>query len=108
MLDLVDRDRTHFMNEPCNEKTSLQGFPLDWASSAKKTTVLTLSFQTDRYGQTVQTQIRLFLEQSIRVFTVCYSFCSFMTKYPEVWPHFFNFSKITAKFFESEKLGTLI
>ena len=39
-------------------------------------TVMTLSFWTDRSGQTVQTQIRLLLESSlIRVFTVCYSIC---------------------------------
>ena len=31
-------------------------------TSGAKTTVMILNFQTDRSGQTVQTQIRLFLE----------------------------------------------
>ena len=43
---------------------------------------LTLSFRTDRSGQTVQTQIRLLLEdQGLH----------FLTKYPDVWPLFLNF-----------------
>ena len=39
----------------------------------QKLSVMTLSFWTDRSGQTVQTQIRLLLEESLsRVPTVCY------------------------------------
>ena len=47
-------------------------------------TVMTLSFRTDRSGQTKQTQIRLLPKKSslIRVFTVCYSICTILTKYP--------------------------
>ena len=44
-------------------------------------TLMILSFRTDRSGQTVQTQIRLLLE---RVFTVCYSICIFLSKYPMI------------------------
>ena len=49
-------------------------------------TVMIQSFRTDRYGQTVQILIRLLLEeQLIRVFTVCYSICIILMKYPKVW-----------------------
>ena len=59
---------------------------------------MTLNFRTDRSGQTVQTQIRLLLRSSlIRAFTVCYSLCTILTKYPKVWPLCLNFRQITAK-----------
>ena len=46
-------------------------------------TLKILSFRTERSGQTVQTQIRLLRESSlIRVFTVCYSISTILTKYP--------------------------
>ena len=62
--------------------------------------IMTLSFRTDRFGQTVQTQTRLLLSRSslIRVFTVCYSIGMFLTKYPKVWAFCLNFRLITAKF----------
>ena len=57
---------------------------------------MTLSFRTDRSGQTVQTQIR--------VFTICYSICIFWSKYSmTVWPLCLNFRKFTAKFSGVEK-----
>ena len=40
-----------------------------------------LSFRTNGSEQTVQTQ-----HSPIRVFTVCYSICIFLTKYPKDWP----------------------
>ena len=78
-----------------------------------------LSFQTDMPGQTVQTQIRLFLEEQsdqslpcsqtvqaqirllllrsslIRVYTVCHSVCIVWTHYSMVEPHSSNFRVIT-------------
>ena len=61
--------------------------------------VMILDNRTDRSGQTVQTQIRLLLRSSlIRVFTVCYSICIFLTKYLQVWPLCLNFRRITEKF----------
>ena len=50
------------------EKTCLQSFrpsltQTRLCSLQKVTTVMALSFRTDRYGQTVQTQIRLLLEE---------------------------------------------
>ena len=59
-------------------------------------TVMILIFRTDRIGQTVQNQTRL--SSLIRVFTVCYSICVFLTKYATVWPFCLNFRLITAKF----------
>ena len=61
-------------------------------------TVRILSFRTDRYGQTVQTQIRLLLEESslIRVYTVCNSVCIFWMHYSTVKPSCSNFSVIKA------------
>ena len=61
-----------------------------------------LSFGTDKSGQTVQTQIS--------VFTVCYSICSVLTKYPKVCPLFLNFRLITAKnfkFLTAEKFAVI-
>ena len=66
-------------------------------------TVMTLSFRKDRSGQTVQTQIKLFLEeqsdQGLHYLL--------LTKYLQVWPLCLNFRCITAKFLASENLGTL-
>ena len=67
-------------------------------------------FWTDRSGQTVQTQIRLLLEEQsslIRVSTVCYSSCIFFTKYSKVWHLFLNFSRLQQSYLTSENLGTL-
>ena len=61
------------------------------------TTVMILSFQTDRCRQTVQTQIRLLLSL-IRVYTVCNSVCIFWTHYSMVKPPCSNFRLITANF----------
>ena len=62
-----------------------------------------LSIRTDMSGQTVQTQ----RSSLIRVFTVCYSICIILTKYPKVWPLCLNFSKITAKIFGVQKFRNL-
>ena len=61
------------------------------------TTIMILSFRTDRPGQTVQTQMRLLLEQSdlIRVYTVCHSFCIVWTHYSMVERLSSNFKVIT-------------
>ena len=63
---------------------------------------MTLSFQTDRSGQTVQTQIRLLLEEQSDQGLHCLLFhwhCfELLMKYPMVWPFFLNFRLITAKF----------
>ena len=62
-------------------------------------TVMIQSFQTDRVGQTVQTQIRLLLEeQSDQGLHFCYSICIVLTKYPKVWPVCLNFRQITENF----------
>ena len=59
-------------------------------------TVMFLSFQTDKSGQTVQTQIRLLQRSSlIRVYTVCHSLCIVWTYYSMVEPHSSNFRVIT-------------
>ena len=56
----------------------------------------TLSFQTDRSGQTAQTLIRLLLGSSlIRVYTVCHSVCIVWTHYSMVEPYSSNFRVIT-------------
>ena len=64
-----------------------------------------VNFWTDRSGQTVQTQIRLLLEEQsdlrsslIRVFTVCDSACNVWTHYSMVEPHSSNFKVITTNF----------
>ena len=58
-----------------------------------------LSFRTDMPGQTVQTQIRLLLEEEqIRVYTVCHSVCSVWTHYSMVEPHSSNFRLISTNF----------
>ena len=62
--------------------------------SSVNTTVIFLSFRTDRSGQTVQTQIRLLLEERsslIRVYTVCHSVCIVWTHYSMVEPHSSDF-----------------
>ena len=61
--------------------------------SLAKGTVMILSFQTDRSGQTVQTQINL-----IRVYTVCNSGCIFCVHYSLVKPSCSNFRVIAANF----------
>ena len=72
-------------------------------------TVMIQSFRTDSSGQTVQTQIRLLLEEQSDQGLHCLQFhCIFLTKYPKVWPLFLNFRQIVAKFFmASENFGTL-
>ena len=62
-------------------------------------TVKILSFRTDMFGQIVQTQIRLLLEQSDQVYTVCHSSCIFWPHYSMVEPHSSNFRVITTNFF---------
>ena len=49
------------------------------------TTVMILSFRTDRSGQTVKTQIWLLEEQSDQGYTVCYSACIIWTNYSMVY-----------------------
>ena len=65
-------------------------------------TEMILSFRTDMPGQTVQTQIRLLLEEQrsslIRVYTVCHSACIVWTHYSMVEPHSSNFRVITTNF----------
>ena len=58
-----------------------------------------LNFQTDRYRQTVQTQIRLLLEgQSDQVLHCLLFHLHVLTKYLQVWPLCLKFRCITAKF----------
>ena len=99
-------------------------------------TVMVLSFKTDRLWHTVQTLMRsvsalyaipyasfenislwedLFfyftvLSSLIRVFTVCYSICIFMMKYPKVWHLCLNFKeyRLQQSFLASENLGALL
>ena len=64
-------------------------------------TVMVIIFRTDRSGQTVQTQIRLLLEDTSdhhQGIHICYSICLVLMKYPKVWHYCLNFRKITAKF----------
>ena len=57
-------------------------------------TVMILNFQTDRSGQTVQTQIRLLLEEQSDQGLHCLLFqCMFFTKYLQVWPLCLNYSE---------------
>ena len=64
--------------------------------------VMIQNFRTDKSRQTVQTQIRLLLEeQSDQGPTVCFSICIFLTKYPNVWP---LLRLVTAKFSGIQKL----
>ena len=63
-------------------------------------TVISLSFWTDMSGQTVQTQIRLLLEEQSDQGLHCLP-CHlhiFEKKKRKVWPLCLNFRKITAKF----------
>ena len=69
----------------------------------KGTTIMIPSFRTDRSGQTVQTQIRLLLEEEpsvclIRVYTVCNSVCILWVHYSLVKPSCSNFRVTTANF----------
>ena len=62
-------------------------------------TVMTLSFLTDMPGQTVQTQIRLLLEeQSDQGLQFCHSVSIIWTHYSMVEPHSLNFRMITTIF----------
>ena len=84
-------------------------------------TVMILSFRTDMPGQTVQTQIRLLLEEQsaprgavcfersslIRVCTICSSLCIFWMHYSIEKPSCSTFRVITANFPVSEILGFL-
>ena len=56
------------------------------------------SFRTDMPWQTVQTQIRLLLEEQ-SVYTVCHSVCIVWTHYSMVEPHSSNFRVITTNLF---------
>ena len=56
-------------------------------------TVIFLSFRTDRSGQTVQTQFRL-----IRVYTVCNSLCVFWMHYSKETPSCSTIRVITINF----------
>ena len=59
-------------------------------------TVMFLSFRTDRSEQTMQTQIRLLLEErSDQVYTVCHSVCIVWTHYSMGESHSSNFRVIT-------------
>ena len=70
-------------------------------------TVMILSFQTDRSRQTVQTQIRLLLEEQSDQDIHCLQF--YLHLFDEIPYHLasLNLRKITAKFLASENLGTL-
>ena len=68
-------------------------------------TVITLSFQTDRSRQPVQTQIRLLLEEQSDQGLHCLLF--HLHLFPKVSHLCLNFRLITAKFLESENLGIL-
>ena len=70
-------------------------------------TVIFLSFWTDRSGQTVQTQIRLLLEDLIRVYTLCNSLCIFRMHYTKEMPFCSTFRVITINFQVSEILELL-
>ena len=71
-------------------------------------TVMTLSFRTDRSGQTVQTQIRLLLEEQSDQGLHCLLFhLLFSKKYTKVWPFSLNFRYITAKFSGVRRFRTL-
>ena len=66
---------------------------MDSNPSCSCSTVMIVSFRTDRPGQTVQTQIRL-----LRVYTVCHSICIVWTHYSMVQPHSSDFRVITKTF----------
>ena len=59
-------------------------------------TVMTLSFQTDRSAQTVQTQIRRLLEEQSDQGLHCLLFHLhfFFTKYLQVWPLCLNLGEL--------------
>ena len=64
-----------------------------------------LSFRTDRSEQTVQTQIRLLLEEQSDQGLHCLLFhLHFLTEYPKFCPLGLNFRLITAKFSGVRKL----
>ena len=63
-----------------------------------------LSFPTDRSGQTVQTQIRLLLEEQSDQGLHCLLFhLHLLTKYPKVW----ILGRLQQNFLASKNLGTL-
>ena len=65
---------------------------------------MTLSFQTDRSGQTVQTQIRLLLEEQSDQGLHCLSFhLHLLAKFFHGKASLLNFRMITAKFFGVRK-----
>ena len=67
-------------------------------------TVMTLSFRTDRSGQTVQTQIRLLLEEQSDQGLHCLLFhFHHFEKTPYGLASFFNFRYITANYFGVRK-----
>ena len=75
---------------------------------ASRLAVMIQSFRTYRSGQTVQTQIRLLLEEQSDQGLLCLLFhLQPLTKYSKGWPLCLNFRKITAVFLAFENLGTL-
>ena len=62
------------------------------------TTVMFQSFRTDRSGQTVQTQIRLLLEEQSDQGLHCLRFRLYHLDYSMVEPHSSNFRVIIKKF----------
>ena len=71
-------------------------------------TVMILNFRTDKSGQTVQTQIRLLLEEQSDQGLHCLLFhLHQLTKYPTVWPLCLNFRQITVKFSGVRKFRNL-
>ena len=72
-------------------------------------TVMILSFRTDRSGQTMQTQIRLLLEEQsdYGLHVLLFHMHLFDKKIPEVWPLFLILDKLQQSFLASKNLGTL-
>ena len=71
-------------------------------------TVMILSFQTDRPGQTVQTQIRLLLKEQSDLGLHCLQFpLHLLDPFLKVKPPCSTFRVITANFLVSEFLGVL-
>ena len=92
--------------QPVLQYTSLQEPVFPIRNVEKLTIAMILSFRTDRSEQTVQTQIRLLLENRlIRVYTVCHSICSFWTHYSVLRSPCLNFMVITANLVVVRVLG---
>ena len=63
-----------------------------------RSTVMILNFRADRSGQTLQTQIRLLLEEQSDQGLHCFCICIFLVKYLKVRHLCFDFRLITARF----------